>query len=61
MRYLMYAEAYEDPARARAEFNRLPPEVRDLLPRADYRAAEAACPRKLPIAELMAKASRDLA
>ncbi len=61
MRYLMYAEAYEDPARARAEFNRLPPEVRDLLPRAASRAAEAACPRKLPIAELMAKASRDLA
>jgi len=60
MRWLMYAGAYGDLARARREFAQLPPDVRERLREADYWRAQAACPSGLPIAELMTKACADL-
>ncbi len=61
MRYLMYARSYGDIADARRRFAALPAAARDRLTRIDYRAAEAECPRRLPITRLMAEAERDLA
>ncbi len=61
MRYLMYARSYGDLHEARRQFAAIPDAVRRQMTRADYTAAEARCPRRLPLARLMAEASRELA
>lgn len=61
MRFLMYHRAYGETERARSHFAELPAGVRGALTSHDYRAAEAACPRGLPIATLMREATRELA
>ena len=61
MRYLMYARSYGDTHRAREEFASIPAAIRRQMTRVDYAAAEARCPRKLPIARLMGEAARELA
>lgn len=61
MRYLMYARSYGDIHRARREFASIPAAIRRQMTRVDYEAAEAGCPRKLPIARLMGEAARELA
>ncbi|MEJ5358099.1 MAG: aldo/keto reductase [Desulfobacterales bacterium] len=61
MRYLMYARGYERRDFARARYRALPARVREALASADYARAEALCPRRLPIARLMAEAAGELA
>jgi predicted aldo/keto reductase-like oxidoreductase len=61
MRCLMYARSYDDLHAARRRFGAIPEATRRQIPRADYTAAETACPRRLPIARLMAEAVRELA
>jgi uncharacterized protein len=61
MRYLMYARSYGDSNDARHRFAAIPDDVRQQMIQADYSAAEARCPRQLPIARLMDEALEDLA
>jgi predicted aldo/keto reductase-like oxidoreductase len=61
LRFLMYHENYGEHERARQLFSQLPAEARAALARADYRAAEAACPFKLDISAMMARAANKLA
>jgi predicted aldo/keto reductase-like oxidoreductase len=61
MRYLMYARSYGDSNDARRRFAAIPDAVRKKMTRTDYSAAEARCPRGLPIARLMGEALEDLA
>jgi hypothetical protein len=61
MRYLMYARSYKDSNDARRRFAAIPDAVRQQMIQADYSAAEARCPRRLPIARLMGEALEDLA
>ena len=61
MRYLMYARSYGDSNDARRRFAAIPDAVRKKMTQADYSAAEARCPRQLPIARLMGEALEDLA
>ena len=60
MRALMYRE-YGDTAYARETFAQLPASVRTAMATLDYGPAESACPRGLPIAQLMRSASSHLA
>ena len=53
MRFLMYARSYERPDLGKSRFLSLAPERRAALARTNFRAAEAACPRRLPIARLV--------
>jgi uncharacterized protein len=57
LRYLRYYEAYGKRQEARALYQALPPEARDLAS-ADLPAAEAACPHGLPVAQLVQIADR---
>ena len=61
MRYLMYAGNYGDTHDARKKFASIPAAVRRRIAHADYALAETRCPRQLPIAQLMARAARELA
>ncbi len=61
MRYLMYYNSYGDHDRARQLFAQIPAGVRSRLLKTDYRAAEALCPQRMPIAELMTEAVGKLA
>ena len=58
MRYLMYANSYDDDARAAAEFKKLAPGVAARLDRLDYSKAERRCPQGLSIAKLMREAKK---
>jgi predicted aldo/keto reductase-like oxidoreductase len=60
MRYLMYYKSYGDTDRARELFAQLPKSARNRLISADYSAAEARCPQRMPIAKLMTEASQKL-
>jgi predicted aldo/keto reductase-like oxidoreductase len=60
LRYLMYYDAYGERDQARALFQSLPEHARELT-RYDFRAASAACPNGLDLAELMRRAERVLA
>jgi len=53
LRCLMYAENYGDTHDPRSEFAAISGKVRSQLTSADFTAAEARCPRRLPIARLM--------
>jgi len=61
MRYLMYYKSYGDTDRARELFAQLPASARARLASADYSAAEARCPQRMPIAKLMTEALQKLA
>jgi hypothetical protein len=56
MRYLMYYGFYGERDLARELFAAIALETREALRRIDYSAAEARCPRRLPIARLMEEA-----
>jgi len=61
MRYLMYYNGYGDKDRARELFAQIPGDVRNRLLSTDYSIAEACCPQRLPIGELVAEAVSKLA
>jgi predicted aldo/keto reductase-like oxidoreductase len=61
MRYLMYDRSYGIRDHARSRFRALPAGTRAALARLDYAAAEARCPRGLPIGRLMREAAAELA
>lgn len=61
MRYLMYYNSYGDKDEAKRLFTQIPGNVRDKLLRIDYSAAEARCPQRLPIGELVGEAISKLA
>jgi uncharacterized protein len=56
MRCLMYFHSYQDQMLALSTFQRLPAETGTLLGRLDFKAAENACPRRLPIGAMMKEA-----
>ena len=58
MRYLMYANSYEDDALAAEGFRTIPLKVRSRLLRLDYSMAERNCPQGLPIGKLMREAQK---
>jgi predicted aldo/keto reductase-like oxidoreductase len=60
MRYLMYANSYDDRALAVSEFKKIPAGVRARLSRLDYSKAERRCPQGLPIAQRMREAKMKL-
>jgi hypothetical protein len=60
LRYLMYHENYGEHERARDLFAKMPAEAREAILRADYSRAEAACPFKLQIGEMMTRAAQKL-
>ena len=60
LRYLRYYSVYGKKAEARALYQALPAEARDLAS-ADLVAAETACPHGLPIVELIGRADKHLA
>ena len=59
LRYLRYYAAYGKRQEARALYQALPAEARDLA-RADLDAAERACPHGLPVVDLVRQADRHL-
>ena len=61
MRYLMYYNSYGEQAEARRLFAQIPAGVRNKLLDMDYTLAEARCPQRLPITELIAEAVSKLA
>jgi predicted aldo/keto reductase-like oxidoreductase len=61
MRCLMYHRYYGEPELARETFAGLPEEIRQRLTAVDYSRAEAACPQRLAIAQLMRQAMEVLA
>ncbi len=60
MRYMMYHRSYGDTALARMHFAELPRDIRGMLSRLDYSAAERVCPQHLAIGEIMKEAVRVL-
>ncbi|NQT02216.1 MAG: aldo/keto reductase [Planctomycetes bacterium] len=61
MRYLMYHNSYGEQAEAKRLFARIPAGVRNKLLDTDYSLAEARCPQRLPIRELITEAVSKLA
>jgi len=61
MRYLMYYNSYGEQAEAKRLFAQIPVGVRNKLLNMDYNLAEARCPQRLPIRELVAEAVGKLA
>jgi predicted aldo/keto reductase-like oxidoreductase len=56
MRCLMYFHSYQDLGLARATFQALPAQTRELLTKLDFSEAERSCPRNLQIGRLMREA-----
>ncbi|UCG46945.1 MAG: aldo/keto reductase [Phycisphaerales bacterium] len=61
MRYLMYYNGYGERAEARRLFAQIPAGIRKRLAGVDYSAAEARCPQRMPIGDLMGEAIAKLA
>jgi len=61
MRHLMYYRHYGEPEEARAQFARLPADVRSRLAALDYAEAERRCPQRLAVGRLMREATTLLA
>ena len=59
MRYHMYSRGYGRSEWAREHFGNLPASMRRELACADFRAAEARCPQRMPIGRLMREALED--
>lgn len=60
MRYLMYSRSYGDRDYAASQFRNISQSTRDRMLTLDYSAAEARCPRNVPIARLMKEAAEEL-
>jgi predicted aldo/keto reductase-like oxidoreductase len=60
LRYKMYCEGYGEPEHARELFAALPARAKRVAG-VDFRAAEAACPYRVPIGRLLAEAVEQLA
>jgi hypothetical protein len=58
---MMYRNAYGETHDAREKFAQLPAEMRAAMAGMDFSAAETACPRNLPIGDIMREATRVLA
>ena len=61
MRYLMYYNSYGEQAEARRLFAQIPAGVRNKLLDMDYNLAQARCPQRMPIRELIIEAVHKLA
>lgn len=61
MRHLMYYNSYGDKDMARELFAQIPGEVRNRLLSTNYSVAEARCPQRMPITNLIAEAVSKLA
>ena len=61
MRYLMYYNHYDQQDEARRLFAQIPRKARDRLLSIDYSPAEARCPQRVPIGELIIEAVNKLA
>jgi uncharacterized protein len=57
----MYHRYYGEPELARETFAGLPEDIRQRLTEVDYSRAEAVCPQRLAIAQLMRQAKEMLA
>lgn len=60
MRFLMYSRSYGDRDHARAEYRKIPPDIRAGMASIDYSPAEKNCPQKMAIARLMQEAADEL-
>jgi len=60
MRCLMYARSYENPQRAKTQFQKLPVSTRTQMILTDYSLAEQRCPQKMAIGKLMREAVKEL-
>jgi uncharacterized protein len=60
MESLMYARGYGALDLAKKIFAQIPEEQRNLMNQHDYSTAETHCPQKLPIAQLVGEAFREL-
>ena len=60
MRCLMYARSYENPQRAKTQFQKLPVNTRRQMTLTDYYLAEQKCPQKMAIGKLMREAVKEL-
>ena len=58
MRFMMYYHSYQNAELARSCYAELPGEVKELLHRVDYSNAEAVCPNKLVISQIIKDATR---
>jgi len=61
MRYLMYSRSYGNRDYAGRRFRSITPDIRAVMATTDYAAAEARCPRHMPIGRLMREALVELA
>jgi len=61
MRYMMYCNSYNEPARAKELFAKLPVGVRSRLADTDYSLAEKKCPQGIAIGRIMRQAAKVLA
>jgi len=61
MRYLMYYNSYGEQTEAKRLFAQIPAGVRNKLLDMDYNLAQARCPQRMPIRELIAEAVSKLA
>ena len=61
MRFLMYCRSYGDRDHARAEYQKIPQNIRARITSIDYAPAEKKCPQKMAIARLMREAADELA
>jgi len=60
MEMLMYLNGYGWREFALEGFEQIPPEIRGKISGSDYSASEKVCPQKMPIAELMKEADKEL-
>jgi predicted aldo/keto reductase-like oxidoreductase len=60
MRYMMYYRSYGNLELAREKFAEIPVDVRQNLAKQDWSYAEKACPRQLPISQIMDEALKKL-
>ena len=60
MRCLMYVRSYENPQRAKTQFQKLPVNTRRQMTLTDYYLAEQKCPQKMAIGKLIREAVKEL-
>ena len=60
LRYAMYYHSYGDRDTAASLFNKLPPDVKTNILKADYSKAEQYCPQKIQIGRILKKTHEDL-
>jgi predicted aldo/keto reductase-like oxidoreductase len=60
MRCLMYVRSYENPQRAKTQFQKLPVNTRRQMTLTDYSLAEQRCPQKMAIGKLIREAVKEL-